>query len=339
MTGAGPPAAPGPQRRPVRDRLVDGLVDLEYAAAWRLVRAVPPAVGRRAFDLGADLAARRAGPGARRLRANLARVVPQASPAELDALVRAGLRSYARYWYEAFRLPVADPVAVHAGTAATGTGPFEQAVGEGRGVVFALAHTGNWDAAGVWLVEELRRLGHEPTFTTVAQRLRPESVYRRFVAYREALGFEVVAAEDGSRAHRALTGRLRRGGVVCLLAERDFTATGVEVDFFGEPARFPAGPARLAALTGALLVPVFAGFTPGGWTLELADPVPVGGRAGIGRVLQDQADALAAMIRRRPQDWHALQPVWTADRAPDPAPDRAPDPAPGRAADPAVTPR
>ncbi len=328
MTAAGPPAAPGAQRRrPVRDRVADGLVDLEYAAAWRLVGTVPPAIGRRAFDLGADLAARRGGPGARRLRANLARVVPQVPPAELDALVRAGLRSYARYWYEAFRLPAADPVAVHAGTTATGTGPFQRAVGEGRGVIFALAHTGNWDAAGVWLVEELRRLGHEPTFTTVAQRLRPESVYRRFVAYREALGFEVVAAEDGSRAHRALTGRLRRGGVVCLLAERDLTGTGVEVDFFGEPARFPTGPARLAALTGALLVPAMPGFSPDGWTLELADPVPVEGRAGIGRALQDQADALAAMIRRRPQDWHALQPVWTADRAPDPLRGRAADPA------------
>lgn len=295
--------------------LRERLADVEYTAAWWLAGVVPPAVVRPAFALGADLAARRGGPGARRLRANLARVRPEASAAELDALVRAGLRSYARYWYEAFRLPVMDPVAVHAGTVATGTGPFHEAVAGGRGVIFALPHSGNWDAAGVWLVEELRRLGHEPRFTTVAQRLRPESLYRRFVAYREALGFEVVAAEDGSLAHRALTRRLRGGGVVSLLVERDFTATGVPVQFFGEPARFPAGPARLAALTGALLVPVFSGFTARGWTLELADPVPVAGRAGVPAALQAQADALAAMIRADPQDWHALQPVWTADRS------------------------
>jgi lauroyl/myristoyl acyltransferase len=308
---------------PLRERLADA----EYAAAWRLAGVVPPALARPAFALGADLAARRAGAGARRLRANLARVLPGASAAELDALVRAGLRSYARYWYEAFRLPVMDPVAVHAGTLATGTGPFQEAVAAGRGVIFALPHSGNWDAAGVWLVEELRRLGHEPVFTTVAQRLRPESLYRRFVGYREALGFEVVAAEDGSTAHRALTRRLRGGGVVSLLVERDFTATGVPVRFFGEPARFPAGPARLAALTGALLVPVFSGFTARGWTLELAEPVPVAGRAGVPAALQAQADALAAMIRASPQDWHALQPVWTADRAA--AGDRQPDPVAG----------
>jgi KDO2-lipid IV(A) lauroyltransferase len=290
----------------------DRLTDAEYAAAWRLTGVLPSGPGRRLFGLGADLATRRGGTG--HLRANLARVVPEASPAELDRLVRDGMRSYSRYWFEAFRLPSMDPVAVHAATVSTGTGPFQEAVGAGRGVIFALAHTGNWDAAGVWLVEELRRLGHEPAFTTVAQRLRPESVYRRFVGYRESLGFEVVAAEDGALAHRALTGRLRRGGVVSLLVERDFTSTGIEVDFFGEPARFPAGPARLAALTGALLVPVFAGFTPRGWTLDLADPVPVDGRADVPKALQAEADALAGMIRRRPWDWHALQPIWTADR-------------------------
>jgi KDO2-lipid IV(A) lauroyltransferase len=308
---------------PLRERLADA----EYAAAWRLAGVVPPAVARPAFRLGADLAARRGGPGARRLRANLARVVPGAPPAELDRLVRAGLRSYARYWYEAFRLPVLDPVAVHAGTLATGTGPFHRAIAAGQGVIFALPHSGNWDAAGVWLVEELRRLGHEPVFTTVAQRLRPESLYRRFLAYRQALGFEVVAAEDGSAAHRALTSRLRGGGVVSLLVERDFTATGVPVRFFGEPARFPAGPARLAALTGALLVPVFSGFTPRGWTLDLAEPVPVEGRSGVAAALQGEADALAAMIRRHPQDWHALQPVWAADRPAGPdGPDRSHSP-------------
>ena len=103
----------------------------------------------------------------------------------------------------------------------TGTGPFFEALAAGRGVVFAVPHSGNWDAAGLWVTETLRGMGREPVFTTVVQRLRPESLYRRFVAFREALGFEVVAAEDGSAAYRALTRRLRAGGVVCLVADRD----------------------------------------------------------------------------------------------------------------------
>ena len=78
-----------------------------------------------------------------------------------------------------------------------GAEEFFAALRAGRGVVVALPHSGNWDAAGVWLVETLRRAGREPSFTTVAQRLRPESLYRRFVDYRAGLGFEVVAVEDG----------------------------------------------------------------------------------------------------------------------------------------------
>jgi phosphatidylinositol dimannoside acyltransferase len=286
------------------------LADLQYAAAWRLVRALPEPVALAAFRFGADRAARRGGAGARQLRANLARVAPDAGPAELDAMVRDGLRSYARYWCEAFRLPAMDPARIHAGTRITGFAPFAEALDAGRPVVVALPHSGNWDAAGVWLVEMLRGRGRPASFTTVAQRLRPESLYRRFVAYRESLGFEVVAVEDGSAAHRALTRRLRAGGVVCLLADRDVTGTGLEVAFLGAPARMPTGPARLAAMTGALLLPACPRFSPHGWVIDFAEPVPVPGRADVAKATQAVADALGALLRRDPADWHVLAPIW-----------------------------
>lgn len=297
------------------------LTDAGYALAWRLAGAVPAGVASGTFRLGAELAARRDGAGPRRLRANLARVVPHAAPAELDRLVRSGLRSYARYWCELFRLPRIDPRVVFRGTEESGRGgaAFRAALQAGRGVVFALPHSGNWDAAGVWLVETLRGLGHPAGFTTVAQRLQPESLYQRFVAHRSRLGFEVVAAEDGRAAHRALTGRLRAGGVVCLLADRDLSGTGVQVQLFGEPARLPTGPAQLAALTGAALLPATSGFAADGWSIRIADPVPVAGCRAVPRATQDLADAFAGLIAAAPQDWHALQPVWVADHPPVPS--------------------
>jgi KDO2-lipid IV(A) lauroyltransferase len=292
------------------------LADIRYALAGRLARNLPAGVTARAFRLAADLAAlSRRGPAVG-LRRNLARVVPHASPAELDALVRDGLRSYARYWCEMFRLRPGDAPAVHAlmDRGMSGTAPFYAALEDGRGVVFAVPHSGNWDAAGVWVVETLRRLGREPAFTTMAQRLRPESLYRRFLAYRQALGFEVVAAEAGTAAHRALTRRLRAGGVVCLVADRDLTGSGIEVSFLGEPARFPAGPARLAALTGAVLMPAYPHFSPDGWVVTIADPVPVDRTPeSVAKATQAIADAFACLIEQAPQDWHALQPLWTAD--------------------------
>lgn len=316
MTRAPRHRAGGPAVRPdVRERLAEA----GYALGWRLLRALPAPAAHAAFRLGADLAAAGGGAGVRRLRGTLARVVPEAGAAELDALVRDGLRSYARYWCEAFRLPAMEPARVHArmDPQVRGAEPMLEALDAGRGVVFALPHSGNWDAAGVWLVETLRRRGLEPAFTTVVERLRPESLYRRFVAYRESLGFEVVAVDEGAAAHRALTRRLRGGGVACLVADRDLTASGLDVSFFGEPARLPSGPARLAALTGAMLLPAFPRFTAdGGWAVEIAPPIEVPDRAEVGKATQALADALAGLIATAPADWHMLQPVFTADREP-----------------------
>ena len=312
------------------------LVDAGFAAGWAAVKALPEPAAAAAFRAGADLGARRNGTGARRLRANLRRVAgPDLPEDELDALVARGLRSYARYWKEVFRLPRIGPAGVVAGTRDEGTGNLDAAVAAGRGVICALPHSGNWDVAGVWLVT------HGGRFTTVAERLRPESLYRRFLAYREGLGMEVVPLTGGDRPpSEVLAERLRAGGVICLLGDRDLTRGGVDVTFFGERARMPAGPALLAATTGAALLPAGLWFDGDGWGQRIHPPVevPASGRLRdrVCAATQSLADTYAADIARRPEDWHMLQPLWLADL--DPARlrptrlDTEPDPAPGAAA-------
>lgn len=287
------------------------LADLGYAAGWRVVRTAPPGLTAPVFRAGADRAARRGGPDVAQLRRNLARVVPDATPGELDVLVRESLRSYARYWHEVFRLPATDPGAVRARISMTGDGHFDAARAAGRGVVIVLPHTGNWDVAGIWLV------GRSGEFTTVAERVRPESLYRRFVDYRRGLGFEVVPLTgDGRGPAGPLVRRLRAGGVVCLLGDRDLTASGVPVRLFGDTAVLPSGPARLARATGAALLPFGGWFTPDGWGMRFHPPVPVGrGAQGVTTATQAVADAFAADIAAHPADWHVLQPLWERDRA------------------------
>ncbi|WP_143174298.1 phosphatidylinositol mannoside acyltransferase [Streptoalloteichus hindustanus] len=292
------------------------LVDAGYAAGWRLVRTLPEPVARRLFLAGAELAARRPGAGVRQLRRNLARVVPTATAAELDDLVLRGLRSYARYWCEAFRLPSTDHRALYreVDPSVRGKENLDAALAAGRGAIVVLPHSGNWDAAGVWLV------GHSGPFTTVVERLRPEALYRRFVAYRESLGFEILPSSGGPvPPAMTLARRLRRNQVVCLVADRDLSATGVEVTFFGERTRMPAGPAHLAARTGAALLParsLFAGER--GYDIEIHPPVAVPGRdrAAVAEATQAVADVFAADIARRPEDWHMLQRLWLADLPP-----------------------
>jgi lauroyl/myristoyl acyltransferase len=288
----------------------DWLVDRGYAAGWRLVRALPQTAAGRLFRAGADLAARRPGPGAGQLRRNLARVVPTASEAELDVLVRDALRSYARYWCEAFRLPSMDLDALYrqVGPHIAGQHHLSAAFEEGRGAILALPHAGNWDIAGAWLVR------HCGQFTTVAERLQPESLFRRFVAYRESLGFEILPLTGGEAPPSTLLAeRLRANRLVCLIADRQLGGAGVPVEFFGEQARLPGGPAHLAASTGAALLPVGSWFTEDGWGFRVHPRIPVPDRRAIRKATQALADAFASDIAGHPEDWHMLQKVWTAD--------------------------
>lgn len=282
--------------------------DLAYGAGWGVVRGVPAPVARGAFRLGADLAARRDGPSVRQLRKNLARVVPKAGASELDALVRDALRSYARYWMETFRLPSMDTKAIvtKLDEEFVGRPLLDAALDRGKGLICALPHTGNFDISGVWLVEKYG------SFTTVVERLKPESLYRRFMAYRESLGFEILAAGDQS-AYRTLIERLRQNKIVCLPADRDLSSRGVPVTFFGEQTRMPAGPARLAALTGAQLVVVDNWFTDDGWGVRVHSPTLVHGREEVAAATQHMADAFAADIAANPVDWHMMQKLWLAD--------------------------
>ncbi|WP_420752895.1 phosphatidylinositol mannoside acyltransferase [Rhodococcus sp. O3] len=280
--------------------------DLGYAAAWRLVRALPDRWALRLFYLAADRAARNGGPD--QLRRNLSRVLSIPAEEVSDELVRASLRSYARYWCEAFRLPSMDParLADDIETSATGLEHIHESVERGKGAVLALPHSGNWDLAGVWVTQ---RVGSP---VVVAERLRPDSLFRRFVRFREGLGFEIIPLTGTETPPlEQLAARLREGRMVGLLAERDMTGTGVPVSFFGEPARMPAGPARLAIDTGAPLLPVNCWFTPDGWGFQVGPPIEA--VDGVQGTTQALADRFAAAIAAHPADWHMLQRVWTAD--------------------------
>jgi phosphatidylinositol dimannoside acyltransferase len=299
-TPAGPKADRG-SRFPLGGRLTDW----GYAAGWRVVRSMPELLARNTFDAGAHYAARNGGP--KQLRKNLARVLGVPPDRVPDGLIRASLASYARYWREAFRLPTMDHEALGRELSVQDIERVWAALDAGRGAILAAPHSGNWDMAGVWLVQ------NHGTFTTVAERLKPESLYNRFIAYRESLGFEVLPLSGGERpAFEILCERLRDNRVVCLVAERDLTRTGVQVDFFGEPTRMPAGPAKLALETGAALLPVHCWYERSGWGMRVYPELDASS-GNIGVITQALADRFARNIAAYPADWHMLQPQWLAD--------------------------
>ncbi|MFJ9149471.1 phosphatidylinositol mannoside acyltransferase [Streptomyces sp. NPDC102270] len=297
-----------------QDRLTDSL----YGLGWGVVKKLPEPVAVRLGRSIADLAWKRRGKGVLRLESNYARVLPDASPARLAELSRAGMRSYLRYWMESFRLPAWSKDRIKSGFDPKGLHHLTDGLAAGKGVVLALPHMANWDLAGAWVTTKL-----ETPFTTVAERLRPETLYDRFVAYREGLGMEVLP-HSGGTAFGTLARRLRDGGLVCLVAERDLSSSGVEVRFFGEATRIPAGPALLAQQTGALLLPVTLWYDDSPVMQGRVHPpveVPeTGTRAEKTSVMaQALADAFATGIADHPEDWHMLQRLWLKDLEPRPS--------------------
>ncbi len=295
----------------------DRLIDMGYGLGWSVVCRVPESWARWAFGVTADIAWRRQGPQVQVLEANLRRVIgPDAAGAEVRALSRESMHSYARYWLEVFRLPVTPLERLTGNTVASGqVREALDVLAGGRGVIFALPHSGNWDQAGAWIIAQ-----GAGSFTTVAERLKPESLYDKFVAFREGLGMEVLPASGGANRFGILAQRLRAGKLVCLVSDRDVTGSGIEVEYFGEKARVMGGSAALAVQTGAALYPALLWYEGDRWGIHVSEEIPVpaeGDRKQKVTVMtQELARCFEAGIRKHPADWHMLQRVFVADLDP-----------------------
>lgn len=281
-----------------------------FMAGWRVIKTLPEGASYAAFDRIADNLWSRNKGGVVQLERNLRRVHPELTHAELRELSRAGMRSYMRYWCEAFRLPTWSPQRITATFQMERRFLMDEALASGRGAVMVPGHMANWDHAGAWGC--LRYGG----LTTVAERLKPAKLYEQFLAYRQKMGFEVLGLGDPD-VMRTLVRRLREGRLVALLGDRDLSGSGVHVELFGETASLPAGPALLSIMTGAPMHPVsmwFDGEITRAYVHDLIEvPTGVDRETAVATMTQQLADAYTDGIRRHSRDWHMLQKVWLAD--------------------------
>jgi lauroyl/myristoyl acyltransferase len=286
-------------------KTIDAAIAAAYFGAWRIVRWLPEKMAYRLFLAIADQLGKRNGQSVQRLRSNLKRVKPSLDERELDALLTAGLRSYLRYWCDTFRFPDWSLEKIAATVEVTNEHLLMDAIAAGTGVIVALPHSGNWDHAGAYFC------GKGVKLVTVAERLKPEALFRKFLAYREAMGMEVLALD--SRVIAILAKRLRAGQLVALVADRDLSRTGITVKFFEGQARMPAGPAILALSTGAPLVTAYVSYTRTGIHIDFRQiHIPVTGskEEQISTLVQQCADNFHDGIARHPEDWHMLQRIW-----------------------------
>jgi KDO2-lipid IV(A) lauroyltransferase len=234
----------------------------------------------------------------------------QPDVAVLDRYVERALRGYARYWAEGAKLPAIDRSRVSARLRIVeGERHLADAVATDRGVILALPHVGSWEWGGAFLAD----MGWP--MTAVAERLEPPELYDWFARKRVDMGLAIVPLDES--AGGTLARVLREGGVVGLLCDRDLQDNGMDVELFGRRTTVPAGPATLALRTGAVLLCTAVYSGPGRDHHVVITPPLDTQRRGklredVARVTQDVTDELGWLIRRAPEQWHVLQPIWPA---------------------------
>ncbi len=241
------------------------------------------------------------------LRANLARVRPQANQAELQALAQDSFGSYGRYWAESFRLPTLTPEKIDDGFEVIGYEHLVRARESGLGPIMVIPHLGGWEWAAAWL----GRVAETPV-SAVVEQLEPEDVFDWFKRLREALNVNIIPLGPDTFGH--LLRAVKDNHVVCLLADRDIGGTGTNVEFFGHQASLPVGPALLARRTGSVILPTAVYFRGNKRVCQIDPPITVDSdlplRQALRQTTQEVSNALERLIGQAPGQWHVLQPIW-----------------------------
>ena len=279
---------------------------LLYLFAWKLIGVLPEKSAYKLSKVISDRIYRKNGKGVKRLRGNYRRVMPNMSERELEELTKDGVRSYLRYWFDTFRLNKWSKSRIIETTFVVRENLLRDPIATKQGCIIALPHAGNWDHAAAYFCST------GITLTAVVEKLKPEAIFKKFLAYRQSIGIEAISHKD--KTIPILMERLNEGKLIALVADRDMSRNGIEVNFLGGVAKMPAGPAILALKTGAPLVTAYIRYLEAGIEITFDETIklPVAGSEDeqIKIVTQSMADNFAKRIKASPVDWHMLQRIW-----------------------------
>ena len=279
---------------------------LLYLFAWKVIGILPEKTAYQLANFVSDQILRKNGKGIQRLRSNYKRVVPSISNSALEALTKEGMRSYLRYWFDTFRLNKWSKSRIIETTFVVRENLLRDPIETKKGCIIALPHAGNWDHAAAYFCST------GIPITAVVERLKPEAIFKKFLAYRQSIGIEAISHRE--KTIPILMERLNQGKLVALVADRDMSRYGIEVNFLGGIAKMPAGPAILAIKSGSPLVTAYIRYLDKGIEVTFDETIqlPISGseEEQIRIITQSMADNFAKRIQDSPVDWHMLQRIW-----------------------------
>ena len=279
---------------------------LLYLFAWKVIGILPEKTAYQLANFVSDQILRKNGKGVQRLRSNYKRVAPSISNGALEALTKEGMRSYLRYWSDTFRLNKWSKSRIIETTFVVRENLLRDPIETKKGCIIALPHAGNWDHAAAYFCST------GISITAVVERLKPEAIFKKFLAYRQSIGIEAISHRE--KTIPILMERLNQGKLVALVADRDMSRNGIEVNFLGGIAKMPAGPAILAIKSGSPLVTAYIRYLDEGIEITFDETIQLPSSGSeeeqIRIVTQSMADNFAKRIQDSPVDWHMLQRIW-----------------------------
>ena len=279
---------------------------LLYLFAWKLIGLLPEKSAYKLSKVISDRIYRKNGKGVNRLRGNYQRVMPNMTEREIEDLTKDGMRSYLRYWFDTFRLNKWSKSRIIETTFVVRENLLRDPIATKQGCIIALPHAGNWDHAAAYFCST------GITLTAVVEKLKPEAIFKKFLAYRQSIGIEAISHKE--KTMPILMERLNQGKLIALVSDRDMSRNGIEVNFLGGIAKMPAGPAILALKTGSPLVTAYIRYLEKGIEITFDETIklPVAGseEEQIKIITQSMADNFAKRIKDSPVDWHMLQRIW-----------------------------
>ena len=304
-----------PAARRLTERIAGPATVGAYRAGSLAARFAPRVVGD---PLLAAIGRATAIPGSERrtiVERNLRRVYGRdLTRNESNSKVHATFESYARYFYDSFRLPSMSVAEVAGGFTVEGIEYLEDAMENDEvGPVLALPHLGGWEWAAFWITQ-VRGWG----LAAVVEKLEPPELFEWFLEFRTSLGMNIIPLGPTAADDVALAAANKE--IVCLLCDRDLTGSGPAVNFFGETTTLPAGPAVLALKGGCRVLPTAVYFSEQGVHGVIRPPIDVQRTPGatsirgdVERFMAAVAVELEGLIRRAPEQWHLMSPNWPSD--------------------------
>jgi len=285
------------------------LLILKFASKFVEILPLSLAIKLSEF-VGSNIFLKLSSDKAAQLKNNLQKVQPRATAIELDVLVKAGFGSYARYWAESFSLPKLHSKDVIANFVVDGYENIESVYESGFSPILALPHLGGWEWGAAWLCYEKNL-----EVAAVVEKLEPEDVFEWFKNLRSSYGIDVIGLDN--KSFSKLTKALNNKKVVCLLSDRDISGTGVKVDFFDQKVKMPSGPALLSYRSGCPILPTAVYFDGSKRVAEVGIPIWPKKSGNLKDDLKNTTqlvtNELEDLIRKAPEQWHVLNPLFDLD--------------------------